>query len=215
VHIFIDETGSFSGFGTPKSLSLIGALVIPDTRLAKIEKAYLKRRVDLPKYNGEVKGRLLDEAQVLSLTRLLRENSAIFRVTAIDFAYHSEAGLTVFKNDQAEKITGGLTDEHEAALKKQTWEFRKRFESYSLPLVVQSILTFKFLPTVLEMSMMNAAASGTRSVSLGRGCEGKYGHPHRLGELVVEDDSAFHGDPWVYPAAAGAAARRLLVHEKI
>lgn len=154
MHTFIDETGSFSGFGIPKSLSLIGALVVPGTRLAKLEKAYLKRRVDLPKHNGEVKGRLLDEAQILSLTRLLRENSAIFKATAVDFAYHSEAGLTTFKKGQAEKITGGLTDEHEEALKKQMWEFRRRFESYSLPLVVQTILTFQFLPAVLEMSMM-------------------------------------------------------------
>lgn len=154
MHIFIDETGSFSGFGVPKSLSLIGALVIPDTRLPKLEKAYLKRRVNLPKHNGEVKGRLLNEVQVLSITRLLRENSAIFRATAIDFDYHSEASLTAFKEAQAEKITAGLTDEHTEPLKKQMWEFRKRFESYSLPLVVQTILTFKFLPAVLEMGMM-------------------------------------------------------------
>lgn len=154
MHIFIDETGSFSGLGVPKSLSLIGALIIPDTRLAKLEKAYLKRRGNLPKHNGEVKGRLLNETQVLSLTRLLRENSAIFKATAIDLAYHSEDGLKAFKKGQVEKITAGLTDEHKEQLKKRMWEFRERFESYSLPLVVQTILTFDFVPAVLEMGMM-------------------------------------------------------------
>jgi hypothetical protein len=67
MHIFIDETGSFGGIGQFPSVSLIGALIIPDARLASLEKQYNKLRADFPKDdNGEVKGRLLNEAQVAS-----------------------------------------------------------------------------------------------------------------------------------------------------
>lgn len=34
MHIFVDETGSFTGIGKLGSLSLAGALVVPDARSA-------------------------------------------------------------------------------------------------------------------------------------------------------------------------------------
>lgn len=55
VHIFIDESGSFAGFHEG-SISVVGALVIPDVSLSRIVKKYEKFRKDLPKDNGEVKG---------------------------------------------------------------------------------------------------------------------------------------------------------------
>jgi hypothetical protein len=32
LHIFIDETGTFTGIGHPLSISMIGALIVPDAR---------------------------------------------------------------------------------------------------------------------------------------------------------------------------------------
>jgi hypothetical protein len=54
VHIFIDESGSFAGFHEG-SISVVGALAIPDVLLSSIVKKYEKFRKDLPKDNGEVK----------------------------------------------------------------------------------------------------------------------------------------------------------------
>jgi hypothetical protein len=65
MHIFIDESGPFGGIGQFPSVSLIGALIVPDARLASLERQYKRLRPNLPKdEKGEVKGRLLNEQQV-------------------------------------------------------------------------------------------------------------------------------------------------------
>ena len=58
MRVFIDESGSFSGFQTG-SISVVGALVIPDVMMDNLAKGYAKLRANLPQENGEVKGRLL------------------------------------------------------------------------------------------------------------------------------------------------------------
>jgi hypothetical protein len=59
MHIFIDETGSFGGVGSFPSPSLVGALIVPGTRLPSLEKKYGKLRKHLPlDAKGEVKGNL-------------------------------------------------------------------------------------------------------------------------------------------------------------
>jgi len=68
MHIFIDESGSFSGFHEG-SISAVGALAIPDFKLAFLTKKYNKLRLHLPKFKGEVKGRLLDEEQIAQVVQ--------------------------------------------------------------------------------------------------------------------------------------------------
>jgi hypothetical protein len=77
--IFIDESGSFSGFQTG-SVGAVGALAVPDGKLAFIEKKYAKIRRRLPLFKGEVKGRLLNEMQVAEVVSLVARNAAIFEV---------------------------------------------------------------------------------------------------------------------------------------
>jgi|SRR5215467_4584806 len=80
MHIFIDETGSFTGIGKSPSISLVGALIVPDSRLASLEKKYRKLRKSFPKDDkGEVKGRLLNEQQIARVVPLLFEHSALSR----------------------------------------------------------------------------------------------------------------------------------------
>jgi hypothetical protein len=72
MHIYIDESGTFV---VPQSLvpsiSITGALVIPECYRKAIWKRYKRMRAHWPKKNGEVKGRLLDEAQVAALVGML------------------------------------------------------------------------------------------------------------------------------------------------
>lgn len=79
MHIFMDETGPFTGIGKEGSVSLIGAIVVPGSRLPKLEKAYRKLRNSFPLDDkGEVKGRLLNETQVASVISALHEHSALY-----------------------------------------------------------------------------------------------------------------------------------------
>ena len=154
MHIFMDETGPFTGIGKEGSVSLIGAIVVPDSRLPKLERAYRKLRSSFPLDDkGEVKGRLLNETQVASVISALHEHSALYAATAIDLSYHTEAALQTFKEEQAEKITANLTNEHPESLKRQAREYRATFEGFSLNLMVQSMLTFVFLPRLIEQSV--------------------------------------------------------------
>jgi hypothetical protein len=77
LHIFIDESGSFTGYHQ-RSLSAVGALAIPSGRLGFIQKKYAQMRNRLPMEKGEVKGRLLNEHQVSSVVTMLSRNNVLF-----------------------------------------------------------------------------------------------------------------------------------------
>src|SRR5262249_1957634 len=132
MHIFIDESGPFGGIGRFPSVSVIGALIVPDRRLASLEKQYKKLRANLPKEKNEVKGRLLNEQQVENAVSLLFADSVLFEAVAIDMGIHTEEGLKAFQAEHAEKITANLTDEHQNTLKAQLRAARKTFEAFKL-----------------------------------------------------------------------------------
>jgi hypothetical protein len=105
MHIFIDETGSFSGVGKFPSPSLVGALIIPDAHLPRLEKRYRTIRKRFPKDDkGEVKGRSLGERQVAEIASLLLEHGALFEAALIDLGIHTEAGLALFIIEAAEEL---------------------------------------------------------------------------------------------------------------
>jgi len=124
-----------------------------DRRIGKLEKAYRKLRPNLPQENGEVKGRLLNEKQVDSVVSILHEHSAVFAAIAIDLSYHTKANLQAFQKAQGEKITANIKQEHAEALKKQAREYQAEFGGFSMNLMVQTMLTFDFLPRLLQQSV--------------------------------------------------------------
>ena len=67
MQLFLDESGSFSGF-QENSLSGVGLLVVPDWRWSFLCKKYEKLRKSLPQdEKGEVKGKLLSDRGNLKL----------------------------------------------------------------------------------------------------------------------------------------------------
>jgi hypothetical protein len=155
MHIFIDETGSFSGFRTPVSLSLVGALIIPSSRLRSLEREYGRLRPSLPMNdNGEVKGRLLSEHHIAKLIPILHHHGALFEVVGIDLSVHSEPELLRWQARQAELITDSLTIYHDERVRDQISGFRKQFAKFKLPLMIQSILTFDLIQNILELAPM-------------------------------------------------------------
>jgi hypothetical protein len=97
MRIFIDESGSFSGFHS-LSIGAVGALAVPDSKIAFIEQKYDRLRKKLPKLNGEVKGKLLDEQQVAEIVTLLARNEVIFEATIIDLGMHTQQGATAYQD---------------------------------------------------------------------------------------------------------------------
>jgi hypothetical protein len=150
MHVFIDETGSFSGIGQLGMVSIVGALAVPDARLASLEAEYAKIRQGFPLTpQGEVKGRSLDEAQIDSLVPILHEHEVLFECAAIDMGIHTEHGLRDFKAGYAQRITNGLTPDLPQAVQDKANDFRRRFEALKFPLMVQSQITFELIPRLL------------------------------------------------------------------
>jgi hypothetical protein len=94
--VFIDESGTVSGYHAV-SIGAVGAVAIPDSKLAFIERKYERIRRHLPSLNGEVKGKLLSEQQVAEVVTLLARNEAIFEVTIIDLGMHTPSGVAAYK----------------------------------------------------------------------------------------------------------------------
>ena len=101
MHVFIDESGSFTGYHG-QSLSVVGALAIPDGKLEFINRKYAKIGPRLPQEKAEVKGRLLIEPQVNEVITLLARNDALFEITAIDLGFHAESDVAAYKQKHAE-----------------------------------------------------------------------------------------------------------------
>ena len=89
MHIFIDESGTSAPPASDPSISTVGALIVPDSILPGIERKYARLREELPKHNGEVKGRLLNEHEINNVVTMLRRHQILFEVAAIDMAVHA------------------------------------------------------------------------------------------------------------------------------
>ena len=103
MQVFIDESGSFTGFHH-NSISVVGALCLPDTVMTRVLKKYSKFRGRLPQEKGEVKGRLLDEEQVDKVVMLLARNEALFFVTVLDLGLQSEAEVKAYQQKHGQEM---------------------------------------------------------------------------------------------------------------
>lgn len=150
MHIFIDESGAFCGLsGQASAPSLVGALVVPDTRLPALEADYLRLRKLLPKDKGEVKGRQLSEAHVAAVIRLLMAHHVLFEATAIDPGMHGLATVEHHRGMQAEGMTKNLTEEHHPNVHEGSWALRRQLEAMSPPLYLQSVAMFELVQRVM------------------------------------------------------------------
>jgi hypothetical protein len=146
--------GTFTGIGKPLSISMIGALIVPDSRKSSLEREYGKIRRALPTENGEVKGKRLSEADIAKLMPVLRHHDVIFEVAAIDLGIHTEEGIRRNQAERAAGMTNGLTENHHQSLVDAIWKARRELEGYSLQLNIQSAVIFGLIDRVLEHGTM-------------------------------------------------------------
>lgn len=101
LQIFLDESGTFIG-SEPGSISVVGALIVPDEKMRSLKNKYEKVRRHLPLENGEVKGRRLNEDQINRVIEMLAHNSVIFEASVIDTGLHSSTQILDFRQAHAE-----------------------------------------------------------------------------------------------------------------
>jgi hypothetical protein len=143
MQIFIDESGTFSGFHA-QSISVVGGLAIPDGKLDFLAKKFANIRARLPKENDEVKGRLLNEEQIDEIVILLSRNETLFEATALDLGVHNEDEVTAYKEKHGKEMLAKVNDFHDsqrAEVKKTSEEILRT----SMPLYLQALTTFDVL----------------------------------------------------------------------
>lgn len=146
MRIFIDESGTFSGFQA-NSVSVVGALVIPDVMIGKIEKKYSEFRDKLPKENGEVKGRLLNENQVDKVVSLLFRNEALFEITAVDLGLHQENAVRDYKRKLGEQMLAKVANFRED-VRPEVQAASEYILQAPMNLFLQALATFNVLHLV-------------------------------------------------------------------
>lgn len=154
VRIFIDESGTFATSAGPTGMCLVGALIFPDGHAAKIERKYQALRTSFPREKNEVKGRLLSEGEVDRVVSLLAKNDALFEVVGIEMAAHSAQGVDAHKRGQGRGLTANVTDAFHPSVKEGLWDLRRRLESMSRQLYVQSVATFELIAIAIEHSSL-------------------------------------------------------------
>lgn len=154
MHIYIDESGTFRPGAAKSSVSVVGALIVPDYRAKVIESKYVKLRPGLPKERGEVKGKLLSECDVASVVTILERNQAVFEVVAIDLARQLPEDVQRHQHGQAEGIIAGLTAQHHPNMWAASLDQKARLERMSPQLYVQSVVMFEAVQQALELGTM-------------------------------------------------------------
>jgi hypothetical protein len=155
LQIFIDESGTFTSAKSGPSISVVGALILPDYRSQRIERKYRELRPTLSQANGKVKGRLPDEQQIASCISLLKSNETLYWVAAMDLSVQSEAEAIAHQMTQAEGITKNITPKHQPNLRRQLQEIRSSLESMTPQLYVQSVLSFELIHRTLKEATLH------------------------------------------------------------
>ena len=148
MHVFIDESGSFAGFHEG-SISVVGALVIPDVMRDNLSKKYAKLRANLPQENGEVKGRLLNEKQVDQVVMLLVRNEVLFEVTALDLGLHQENAVREYQKKLGEGMLAKVPDFRED-VRPEVQAASEYILQAPLNLFLQALTTFQTLHDVIR-----------------------------------------------------------------
>jgi hypothetical protein len=152
LHIFIDESGTFTGVGADApAVSVLGALVLTSHSLPKLFRRYDRLRANLPKNGkGEVKGSKLNEAQVAAVVELLRKNGAIFCASMIDLAAHTPEDIAGHRNCRSASLAANLTDGHTQELRDGVAALQDRMAGFSDQLYIQGAVMIDLLYRIMQ-----------------------------------------------------------------
>ncbi len=146
MRIYIDEGGTFHvPVGSDYLLSVVAALVIPASREASLFYEFMRLRDCWGISAIEIKGRELDEGHFAAIIDVLNSHDVVLEFLAIDMAWHTESGLTEFKQSQARKVIDSLTPDHQPTLVAEVKELSQSLAGIPNQLFVQAYLTIELV----------------------------------------------------------------------
>jgi hypothetical protein len=147
MHVFIDESGNFTDY-QPRSISVVGALAIPDGNLPRLREKYARIRKSLLTDSGEVKGRDLTPAQINRVVRLIKDRDAIFEVTAVDLELHTAAVVAAYQQLLAAEMQRLVTQMPEV-IRERVAAASNYIIQIPAQLFLQALVTFDLMHRVI------------------------------------------------------------------
>ncbi len=155
MRIYIDESGNFQiPYGREYLLSLVAALVIPQTEEAGVFDDFMRLRDNWGISASEIKGSRLDEARFAEIFKVLNSHDLVLEFVAIDMAWHTKSDLTEFKQLQAQRILDSLTPQHQATLFAEMKAVSDIVEKIAIQSFVQAYLTIELINRVFQTATL-------------------------------------------------------------
>lgn len=152
MHIFIDESGSFTipKGATAPAVSCVGAVVMPSADADAIQADFAALAAPWADASGEVKGRSLNEQQIDAFLAFLVERKCLIAATAIDLGLHRVAEVAAHRDAQSRKLTANLTDKHHPDAKAFLHDLATRLRALKTPNYVQLFITTILVDAVMR-----------------------------------------------------------------
>ncbi|MDI3308319.1 MAG: hypothetical protein QJR07_14600 [Acetobacteraceae bacterium] len=152
MHIFVDESGSFT---IPKerkgpSISCAGAVILPSAEAPTILADLQRLSGPWADASGEVKGRMLNETRVDSFLSLLAERGCLIDCVAIDLGLHCVAEVQEHQQVQASKLTANLIAEHHPNLVQEVRALAGQLSKLSVPEYIQLVTYTRLVDAIIR-----------------------------------------------------------------
>jgi len=151
VHIFIDESGTFTILGNKKPhVCCVAALVVPSSREDAFRRDFTAVRETWQDGHREVKGSRLSEKEVAQSIDVAVKHDALLEICAVDTGRHSVEQVEVARGGQAEKLRAAVTERHHPNLVRQIHEMAEAWERLPPQLVIQLYATVRVVAQVIH-----------------------------------------------------------------
>jgi hypothetical protein len=152
VHVYIDESGSFS---IPKrarrpSVSCVGALTIPTAQHDEIIAEFRELSRTWPNDRGEIKGRLLREEHFDAALALYASRGILLEAVAIDLGTHDTTAILQHKLGAAANILKNVSNRMHPRLQQELKAMTSTMHAISVPEYVQMVVTTTAIESVFR-----------------------------------------------------------------
>ena len=166
MHIYIDESGTFviPADRRGPAISCAGALIVPESQHEQVVATFLEVSRPWPKEDGEIKGKLLDEAHIESAIGVLARHGCLFDCVAIDLGLHRVQEVNDHKGQQAANLLAAITPRHQPTLIAQVRDLAARQRALSVPEYLQMVVLTQLVRAVLSTKVMFFAQTAPQEI---------------------------------------------------
>jgi len=166
MQIYLDESGSFSGWGEGRPRpDIICALVVPDAKMRKFENKISKLKGRWGAGSREIKGSGLTDNQCIELSRALRKCDCFVIAKIVDSGLATKEAVEKHRNEQARRITLFMDHRHSHEIRKWANERRRYMRRMPLNLYSQMKGIYQTIDDTIRIAIVEFPFSMPRELA--------------------------------------------------